>query len=161
MLLKRRRSGAVSIIGTGCIGRSWEAWESQWGIDVMKRSKVAMSALFCLALVFGAGVEAARGQTAQDFARWKAEVASYKVWLDKRGANGTRVWTRIDSTRRPHKLYVAEAFYELPHHQRIEFIEMWSRYLAGHPEKYALLDIYDAGTQKHIGEFGWGGYRLY
>jgi len=123
-------------------------------------SRVIVTFLF-LTTALGAGFDLARGQTAQDFKRWKAEVASYKVWLDKRGVNGTRVWMRIDSTKRPHKLYVTEAFYEMPHHERIKFIEMWSRYLAGHPEKYALLDIYDATTKKHIGEFGWGGYRLY
>jgi len=127
----------------------------------MKMSKAAMLAFFSLTLVLGTRFDPALGQTDQDFKRWKAEVASYKVWLDKRGANGTRVWMRIDSTRRPHKLYVAEGFYEMTQPERIEFIEMWSRYLAGHPKKYALLDIYDATTQKHIGEFGWGGYKLY
>jgi len=127
----------------------------------MKMSKPAILAFLLLTLSLGANSDLARGQTAQDFKRWKAEVARYKVWLDERGAKGTGVWLRIDSTRRPHKLYVTEAFYEMPHHKRIEFIEMWSRYLAGHPEKYALLDIYDASTKKHIGEFGWGGYKLY
>jgi len=126
------------------------------------KSTARMTLVFLLlALSLGVGSGLARAQTAEDFKRWKAEVAQYKVWLDERGVNGTRVWMRIDSTRRPHKLYVSEAFYEMPHNERIKFIEMWSRYLAGHPEKYALLDIYDAGTKKHIGEFGWGGYRLY
>jgi hypothetical protein len=121
---------------------------------------VVLAALL-LTVALGFGFDAAFGQTEQDFKRWKAEVATYKVWLDKKGVKGTRVWVRIDSRRRPHKLYVAEAFYEMSHHERIEFIEMWSRYLAGHPKKYALLDIYDASTKKHIGEFGWGGYKLY
>jgi hypothetical protein len=128
----------------------------------MKMSKLAtLLALLSLMLALGAGFGSAHAQTAQDFARWKAQIAQYKAWLDKRGVNGTRVWTRIDSTRRPHKLYVTEAFYEMSHQKREQFIEIWSQYLAGHPKKYALIDIYDATTKKQIGEFGWGGYRLY
>jgi len=127
----------------------------------MNNSRAVVLAALLLTVVLGLGFDSAFGQSEQDFKRWKAEVATYKVWLDKKGAKGTRVWVRIDSRRRPHKLYVAEAFYEMPHHERIEFIEMWSRYLAGHPKKYALLDIYDSSTKKHIGEFGWGGYKLY
>ena len=127
----------------------------------MKVSRALVLASLCLTLGLGFGFDSALGQTEKDFKRWKAEVAEFKVEIDKQGAKGTRVWIRIDSRRRPHKLYVAEAFYELQHHQRIEFIELWSRYLAGHPKKYALLDIYDSSTKKHIGEFGWGGYKLY
>ncbi len=127
----------------------------------MKVTRAVILASLFLTLGLGLGVDSTLGQTEKDFKRWKAEVAEFKVQLDKHGVKGTRVWIRIDSRRRPHKLYVAEAFYEMAHHQRLEFIELWSRYLAGHPKKYALLDIYDSSTKKHIGEFGWGGYRLY
>jgi hypothetical protein len=37
----------------------------------------------------------------------------------------------------------------------------YSRYLAGHPEKFMLIDIFDAASEKQIGEFGWGGFKLY
>lgn len=103
----------------------------------------------------------ALSQTAQDFKRWKAQIAAFKQWLDSEGSKGTRAWVRIDSTHRPHRLYIGEAFYEMAHRQRIKLIETFSKYLAGHPDKYALVDIYDSQTKKHIGEFGWGGYKLY
>jgi len=42
-----------------------------------------------------------------------------------------------------------------------EFIEIFSRFLAGHPEKNMLIDIFDANTGKSIGEYGFGGFRLF
>jgi hypothetical protein len=42
-----------------------------------------------------------------------------------------------------------------------EFIEIFSRFLAGHPEKNMLIDIFDASTGKPIGEYGFGGFRLF
>ena len=42
-----------------------------------------------------------------------------------------------------------------------EFIEVFSRFLAGHPEKNMLIDIYDPTTNKWIGEYGFGGFRLF
>ena len=42
-----------------------------------------------------------------------------------------------------------------------EFIEIFSRFLAGHPEKNMLIDIYDPNTNKWIGEYGFGGFRLF
>ena len=41
------------------------------------------------------------------------------------------------------------------------FIEVFSRFLAGHPDKNMLIDIYDANTSKLIGEYGFGGFRLF
>ena len=37
----------------------------------------------------------------------------------------------------------------------------FSRYLAGHPEKNMLIDIYDGSTGKVIGEYGFGGFKLF
>ena len=41
------------------------------------------------------------------------------------------------------------------------FIEVFSRFLAGHPDKNMLIDIYDGTTSKLIGEYGFGGFRLF
>jgi len=42
-----------------------------------------------------------------------------------------------------------------------ELIKIFSHHLSGHPEKFMLIDIFDSGTQQHIGKFGWGGFKLY
>ena len=42
-----------------------------------------------------------------------------------------------------------------------QFIEIFSRYLAGHPEKNMLIDIYDGSNGKVIGEYGFGGFKLF
>jgi hypothetical protein len=77
------------------------------------------------------------------------------------GSSGSRVWLRLDSSRRPHKVYVGEEFHKLNQEKQRNFVETFSHYLAGHPEKFAIVDIFDAATKKHIGEFGWGGFKLY
>ena len=38
---------------------------------------------------------------------------------------------------------------------------IFSRYLAGHPEKNMLIDIYDGSSGKVIGEYGFGGFKLF
>lgn len=40
-------------------------------------------------------------------------------------------------------------------------MELFSSYLAGHPEKAVIMDLFDADTNTLIGEYGWGGFRLY
>ena len=45
--------------------------------------------------------------------------------------------------------------------EKEEFIEIFSRFLAGHPEKNMLIDIFDASTGSPIGEYGFGGFRLF
>jgi hypothetical protein len=42
-----------------------------------------------------------------------------------------------------------------------EFVEIFSRFLAGHPDKNMLIDIFDAKTGKAIGEYGFGGFKLF
>ena len=98
---------------------------------------------------------------AQDFKKWEAAIKEYKQWLDLVKTEQYRYWTRLDSTRRPIKLYVAEGFYRATAQDQEQFVDVFSRYLAGHPEKFALIDIFDSGTGSPIGEFGWGGFKLY
>ncbi|MFQ5849239.1 MAG: hypothetical protein ACE5JU_01470 [Candidatus Binatia bacterium] len=97
----------------------------------------------------------------QEYEKWDARIAEYKRWLDSVGSTGSRLWLRLNSKRRPHRLYVGKSFYNLDYKGKEEFIEIFSHYLAGHPEKFALVDIFDARTEKRIGEFGWGGFKLY
>jgi hypothetical protein len=45
--------------------------------------------------------------------------------------------------------------------EKEEFVEIFSRFLAGYPDKNMLIDLYDASNGKRIGEYGFGGYRLF
>lgn len=113
----------------------------------------AIPVLFVLLLPLPAG--------AQDFRKWEAQLSQFKEWLDVVGQAGSRFWLRLDSSRRPHRLYVGEGFDRADHTVKEEFVEIFSHYLAGHPEKYALIDLFDGATGAPIGEFGWGGFKLY
>lgn len=113
----------------------------------------ALPLLFLLLLPLPAG--------AQDFRKWEAQLSQFKEWLDVVGQAGSRLWLRLDSSRRPHRLYVGEGFDRADHTVKEEFVEIFSHYLAGHPEKYALIDLFDGATGAPIGEFGWGGFKLY
>ena len=95
------------------------------------------------------------------FKEIEARVLEYRKWLDKVGANGSRFWVRLDSTKRPHRLYVGDGFLQADATDKEEFVEIFSRFLAGHPEKNMLIDIFDSSTGKPIGEYGFGGFRLF
>ena len=95
------------------------------------------------------------------FKEIEARVLEYRKWLDKAGTNGSRFWVRLDSTKRPHRLYVGDGFMQADATDKEEFIEIFSRFLAGHPEKNMLIDIFDSRTGKPIGEYGFGGFRLF
>lgn len=95
------------------------------------------------------------------FKEIEARVLEYRKWLDKAGSNGSRFWVRLDSTKRPHRLYVGDGFMQADATDKEEFIEIFSRFLAGHPEKNMLIDIFDSRTGKPIGEYGFGGFRLF
>jgi hypothetical protein len=95
------------------------------------------------------------------FKEIESRVAEYKSWLDQFGSNGSRYWVRLDGSKRPHRLYVAEGFLQATAGDKEQFVEIFSRYLAGHPEKNMLIDIFDASTGKVIGEYGFGGFRLF
>jgi hypothetical protein len=96
-----------------------------------------------------------------NFKEIESRVSEYRKWLDKVGSNGTRYWVRLDSTKRPHRLYVGDGFMQADATAKEEFIEIFSRFLAGHPEKNMLIDIFDASSGKPIGEYGFGGFRLF
>jgi hypothetical protein len=98
---------------------------------------------------------------AQDVKTWQLKTAQFKQWLDVRQGDNYKFWTRIDGTRRPHKLYLGEGFNKADLKDKEEFIDTFSHYLAGHPDKFMLIDLYDAGTGEAIGEFGWGGFKLF
>ena len=96
-----------------------------------------------------------------NFKEIEARIREFRGLLDLAGSNGSRFWTRLDSSKRPHRLYVGEGFMNADDDARENFIELFSRFLAGHPDKNMLIDIYDGSTSKLIGEYGFGGYRLF
>lgn len=96
----------------------------------------------------------------QDFRKWEAQKIRYKQWLDSVGPSGTRFWIKLDARHRPHRLYVGGAFFRASYGDKERFVEIYSHYLAGHPEKFMLIDIFDVATKKQVGEFGWGGFKL-
>jgi hypothetical protein len=118
-------------------------------------SKFILVFVLALGLPFGA---VARGD---EFTERAAQIAEYKAWLDGFGSGGSRYWVRLDSERRPHKLYVGEAFYRADPEAQERFVETFSHYLAGHPDKFMLIDLYDEATKEPVGEFGWGGFKMY
>ena len=98
---------------------------------------------------------------AQDYKVWQIKTAQFKEWLDVLQGETYKFWTRLDGTRRPYKLYVGEGFNRADLKDKEQFVEIFSHYLAGHPEKYMLIDLYDDGTGAAIGEYGWGGFKLF
>lgn len=120
------------------------------------RNKLAFTILV-FTLLFP-GLSSAQNWTIKEI---EARVSEYKNWLDQLGSNGFRYWTRLDSSKRPHQLYVAEGFMKATTTEKEQFIEIFSRYLAGHPEKNMLIDIFDVSTGQEIGEYGFGGFKLF
>jgi hypothetical protein len=96
-----------------------------------------------------------------EFKKREAVIAQYKKWLDTLGPEGSRYWVRLDTKRRPHRLYVGEAFFRADFGSQERFVDTYSNYLAGHPEKFMLIDLFDAGTNMPAGEYGFGGFKLY
>lgn len=96
-----------------------------------------------------------------NFKEIEARVLEYRKWLDQVGSNGSRYWVRLDSSKRPHRLYVGDGFMGAAYTDQEEFIEIFSRFLAGHPEKNMLIDIFDVKTGRPIGEYGFGGFKLF
>jgi hypothetical protein len=103
----------------------------------------------------------AQKQDLNEIKGWASQTAQFKEWLDSRQGDGLKFWTRLDSSRRPHKLYVGDGFNKADFKEQEEFVEVFSHYLAGHPDKYMLIDLYDAHTGAPVGEFGWAGFKLY
>ena len=68
---------------------------------------------------------------------------------------------RLDARQRPHRLYLGEGFYSADLQSQEHFVNTFSNYLAGHPDKFMLIDLFDVNTNKPIGEYGFGGFKLY
>ena len=96
-----------------------------------------------------------------DFTEREAKITQYKKWLDTLGPQGSRYWIRLDARHRPHRLYLGEGFYRADFQSQERFVDTFSNYLAGHPEKFMLIDLFDAKTNKPVGEYGFGGFKLY
>lgn len=91
----------------------------------------------------------------------QARLLEYRKWLDQVGSKGARYWVRLDSTKRPHRLYVGEGFMQARPEDQEQFVDIFSRFLAGHPEKNMLIDLFDGTTGEVIGEYGFGGFKLF
>jgi len=100
-------------------------------------------------------------QTTDILKEIQTRISWYRSWLDQAGSSGSRFWLRLDGSKRPHRLYVGENFMSAEADAQEEFIEIFSRFLAGHPDKNMLIDIYSAASGKLIGEYGFGGFRLF
>ena len=96
-----------------------------------------------------------------EFKQREAIIAQYKKWLDSLGPEGSKFWVRLDQRQRPHRLYLGEGFYRADPRTQERFVDTYSNYLAGHPEKFMLIDLFDATTNKAVGEYGFGGFKLY
>lgn len=121
-----------------------------------------MKQLFIILVLFCCVAPTAAAQSrGNEFKEREAKIAQYKTWLDTLGPRGSQYWLRLDSTRRPHKLYLGEAFHRADAASQEKFIDTYSNYLAGHEAKFLLIDLYDAGSNKLIGEYGFGGFKLH
>ena len=112
-------------------------------------------------LLFFAGVFEPVSLRGNEFKEREAKITQYKKWLDTLGPQGSKYWTRLDARQRPHRLYLGEGFYRADFQNQERFVDTFSNYLAGHPEKFMLIDLFDAGTNKAVGEYGFGGFKLY
>jgi hypothetical protein len=107
------------------------------------------------------GMLHAKPTIADEFKKREAQIAQFKNWLDALGPLGSQFWVKLDAKRRPHRLYLGDGFYQADFKSREWFIGTYSHYLAGHPEKFMLIDLFDAATNKPIGEYGFDGFKLY
>ena len=112
-------------------------------------------------LLFLAGAFEPLSVRGNEFKEREAKIAQYKKWLDTLGPQGSQYWTRLDGRLRPHRLYLGDAFYSADFQSQEHFVDTFSNYLAGHPEKFMLIDLFDADTNKAVGEYGFGGFKLY
>ena len=122
------------------------------------RMRGKAKALFLASAFLFSGLASAQTPDLKDI---QTRISWYRAWLDQAGSNGSRFWLRLDSSKRPHRLFVGDGFLHAEADAQEEFIEIFSRYLAGHPDKNMLIDIYDATNSKWIGEYGFGGFRLF
>jgi hypothetical protein len=112
-------------------------------------------------LLFVAGVFEPQSVRGNEFEEREAKITQFKKWLDSLGPQGSQYWTRLDARHRPHRLYLGESFYRADFQSQERFVDTFSNYLAGHPEKFMLIDLFDAKTNRPVGEYGFGGFKLY
>jgi hypothetical protein len=112
-------------------------------------------------LLFISGTAQAQPAWGDEFKAREAKITQYKRWLDTLGPQGSQYWMRLDSGKRPHRLYLGEGFHRADVRSQERFIDTYSSYLAGHPEKFMLIDLYDAESKAWIGEYGFGGFKMY
>ena len=91
----------------------------------------------------------------------EAKIMHYRQWLDTVGPEGSRYWIRLDGRHRPHRLYVGEGFYGADFKSQERFLDIFSNYLAGQPDKFVLIYLFDVNTNKRVGEYGFDGFKLY
>ncbi len=121
----------------------------------MKPFVAAYLLLFLVSAVEPAGL------LGNEFEEREAKIAQHKKWLDTLGPQGSGYWMRLDARVRPHRLYLGEGFYCADMQSQERFVDTFSNYLAGHPEKFMLIDLFDAETNRAVGEYGFGGFKLY
>lgn len=120
-----------------------------------------MKIIFVILLAISTGFPLRTPASGEDFKTRESQIAEYKRRLDSLGPRGSQFWVRLDAQHRPHRLYLGEGFYRTDFPSQERFVETFSSYLASHPEKFMLIDLFDAATNKPVGEFGWGGFKLY
>ena len=120
-----------------------------------------MIKLMLVLFILLAGISQSPWATANEFKEREAKIAQYKKWLDSLGPQGSRFWVRLDARKRPHRLFLGEGFHRADFKSQERFIDTYSNYLAGHPEKFMLIDLFDADTNSPVGEYGFGGFKLY
>lgn len=120
-----------------------------------------MKFIAAILLILSLGALQESSGLADEFKKREAQIAQYKQWLDTLGPSGSKYWVRLDGEHRPHRLYLGEGFYRADYKSQERFVDTYSNYLAGHPEKFMLVDLFDAETDKPIGEYGFGGFKLY
>jgi hypothetical protein len=129
-----------------------------YGFD--RRQSMKKLTLVLLMFLAGGVVQVAPAHS-NEFKIREAKIAQYKKWLDTMGPQGSQFWVRLDSAKRPHRLYLGESFYSADFQSQERFVDTFSNYLAGHPEKFMLIDLFDARTNDPVGEYGFGGFKLY
>jgi len=127
---------------------------------VLRRESMKKAMVVFLMFLW-AGVNPAQPAWADEFKEREAKIAQYKRWLDTLGPEGSKYWVRLDARRRPHHLYLGERFFRADVQSQERFVDTFSNYLAGHPEKFMLIDLFDGATNEPVGEYGFGGFKLY
>jgi hypothetical protein len=101
----------------------------------------------CL-LIFAGVIFGSSPVRSDEFQQRAAKIAEYKKWLDTLGPQGSHYWMRLDARQRPHRLYLGEGFYSADLQSQEHFVNTFSNYLAGHPDKFMLIDLFDVNTNR-------------